>query len=95
MCNLDYGPQTPQAPVPKISNLMQTHADDDDENLCKLMKTICKLMQVMIMMKKYANLWEQNANLCSYDDDENEARLLFFGASWFNIDPNPKDLNLN
>ena len=95
MCNLDYGPQTPQAPVPKISNLMQTHADDDDKNLRKLMKTICKLMQVMIMMKKYANLWEQNVNLCSYDDDENEARLLFFGASWFNIDPTPRDLNLN
>ena len=72
---------------------MQTHADDDDKNLRKLMKTICKLMQVM-MMKTYANLWEQNVNLCSYDDDENEARLLFFGASWFNIDPPPQGFKL-
>ena len=35
--------QTPQAPVPKISNLMQTYADRDDENFCKLTKIYANL----------------------------------------------------
>ena len=91
MCNLDYGPRLPRPLYPRYQmwcrrwwwKLVQTYENN--------MQTYAAL----ISMKKYVKLWEQNANLCSYDDDENEARLLFFGASWFNIDPTPKDLNLN